>query len=142
MAQRRSVYKHILPELYVIWKGMRNRCNNSRGENFANYGGRGIRVCREWDLYGRFFWDMSPTFRLGLTLERIDNNGPYSKENCRWATREEQNSNKRNTIRLAFRGRTQSATQWARELGVKPDTIIKRIRRDGMSAEQALTTEL
>ena len=80
--------------------------------------------------------------RLGLTLERIDNNGPYSKENCRWATREEQNSNKRNTIRLAFRGRTQSATQWARELGVKPDTIIKRIRRDGMSAEQALTTEL
>ena len=123
---------------YSIWNQMKTRCFNSNHVYFNKYGGRGITVCNEWMLFENFFNDM------GLappkhTLERIDNNKGYSKENCKWATRKEQAVNRSSTKFLTFDGQTKSISDWAREIGIRIDTLHYRISR-GWNIEKALTT--
>lgn len=92
----RTHYKSKSKE-YRIWSSMRERCNNPKNKYYYNYGGRGITVCERWGKFENFFEDMG--IKQGkLSLDRIDNNKGYSKENCRWATKFEQDNNKRNTI--------------------------------------------
>lgn len=123
---------------YKVWQMMRDRCENPRSTGYENYGGRGIRFCPEWASFERFLADMGEK-PDGLSLERNDNDGPYSPDNCRWATRKEQNNNSRNNRWIEFRGERLTVSDWARRLGVDRRSLTSRIDNYGMSVEQALT---
>jgi hypothetical protein len=114
---------------FGIWKGIIERCTAPKSKYYQNYGGRGIYVCAQWRYsFKSFFADMGPRPSLGLSIERTDNNGPYSKDNCVWATRTQQGRNKRNNHLLTYQGNTKPISQWAQELGVLPVRIHNRLR--------------
>lgn len=126
---------------YASWTNMWHRCTNPNATNWAYYGGRGITVCERWKSFEAFAADMGPSYRDGLTLDRIDSDGPYSPENCRWATMEEQNVNKRSNRLVTFQGRTQTISQWASELGMNYFALRTRFDK-GWTPERALTTPI
>jgi hypothetical protein len=123
---------------YRVWAWMINRCRNPNCKEWPNYGGRGIVVCEEWKSFKNFIADMGEPGG-GLTIERKDNNGPYCKNNCVWATRREQNNNSRHNHRITHDGDAKTVTEWARSLGISHSTIINRLKR-GMSVADALST--
>jgi hypothetical protein len=125
---------------YRIWTGMWRRCTNQNSGDWPGYGGRGITVCERWRSFEVFFADMGCR-PPGTTLDRIDNNGNYEPGNCRWATKEEQNGNRRTSVILEYRGKRQSLSAWAREVGLHKSTISMRLRA-GWSVEAALTRKL
>lgn len=128
--------------LYIIWKSIRERCNTPSCTNYKNYGGRGIRVCEEWDQYLAFkMWAMTHGYKDYLTIDRIDVDGDYEPSNCRWATPKEQNNNKRNNRLLEFNGEIKTMSQWADITGISLKVIHCRLRR-GWSVERALTEPL
>lgn len=115
---------------------MRQRCNNENHVRYADYGGRGIKVCPRWENSFENFWqDMGLTYQQGLTLERKENDSGYSKKNCYWATRQEQANNKRTTVWVDTpRGRMTRA-QLARTLGVKFSMIRSWQKRGTLEAQ-------
>ena len=123
---------------YATWLAARNRCRNPNAEWYPDYGGRGIDMVPEWDDFTIFIRDMGRRPKGG-ELERIDNNGPYSPDNCRWATRKEQANNTTRSHHLTYNGITQTIAQWADELGISYTSLNNRIHR-GWSIERALTT--
>lgn len=123
---------------YGIWQQMIERCYNKSNKYYARYGGRGITVCPEWRNNVRAFVNDMGMPPKGKMLDRIDNNGPYCKENCRWITAKEQaNNTSRNRLITAF-GKTQTLQQWADETGIKAMTIKERLN-SGWSNERALS---
>ena len=125
-------------KVYRAWKAMRTRCNNPNHKDYKHYGGRGIKVCKRWDTFLNFFQDMNNPPSPKHTLDRIDNNGNYCKENCRWATRKEQALNRTTNHRLKYQGTTLTITEWAEKLKVDPSRLYKRAYRGG-SVKEILT---
>ena len=128
------------PATYGVWAGMRGRCANPNDTSYPNYGGRGITICAEWDDFAVFHaWAMTSGYRKGLTLDRIDNDGPYAPDNCRWANRKTQSRNRRGRRYLTLNGRTRMVAEWAEEIGLSTNALLMRLRI-GWSVEKALTT--
>lgn len=114
--------------LYGVWNSMKKRCNNPNNKYFCNYGGRGITVSDEWnDSFYTFYIDMNIGYKKGLNIDRIDNNKGYSKENCRWVTRKENNRNTRSNIRL-IPGDSRCISQLAEDTGIGRDLLRYRHR--------------
>lgn len=105
---------------------MLNRCSNSNDTRYSYYGGRGIKVCERWLTFENFLTDMGNPAD-DLSLDRIDSDGDYCKENCRWATRQEQAINRRSSVMLTHNGITMTATDWARSLGISAPAMYGRI---------------
>lgn len=120
------------------WTCMKSRCFNPKFPFYEDYGGRGITVCERWMVFENFFADMGPRPSLKHTLDRIDNNGHYEPDNCRWATKSEQNCNRKNAVVLEFRGERLNLEIWAKRVGIKVDTIAGRLKR-GWPVDEALT---
>lgn len=126
--------------LYKIWSGMKQRCLDKNCKAYVNYGGRGIKICENWiDSFSCFYNDMSESYKKGLEIDRIDNNGNYELSNCKWSNREEQSNNRRSNIILEFNGIKKNITQWAEFTKISRKIIFQRISR-GWSIEKALTS--
>lgn len=136
-AERRKRHGLSDHELYDTWKNMMDRCYTPTHRSYPHYGGRGIRVEKEWHDVTRFITDM-PIRPAGWTLDRIDNNGNYGPDNCRWASRETQANNTSVNHRLTYRGATRTIAQWSRIRGLLESTIRERINA-GWTVEKALS---
>jgi hypothetical protein len=122
---------------YAVWNAMIARCHRPNTRNFKDYGGRGITVCARWHDFASFIGDMGPRPPGGM-IERINNDGGYSPENCRWASRIEQASNTRRTRLLTLDGESRTLAEWSRLLGIHHSTVLARIK-GGWSEERALS---
>ena len=124
---------------HIVWKHIRQRCNNPNDKSYPDYGGRGITVCERWDDFTLFLEDMGERPTPQHTIERRDTDGDYCPENCYWAAdRFIQNNNTRKNVFLTFEGRRLTIAQWAAEKGIEKDVLYKR-RRRGWSVEDTLT---
>ena len=126
-------------QVYRVWRGMHNRCYNTNQKSYVDYGGRGIVVCQRWhgaSGYDNFIADMGERPEGGM-IERDDNNGSYSPDNCRWATRTEQANNKRNNRLIEIDGVTKTKAQWAREHNMGVAIFGLRLK-NGMPPKEAL----
>lgn len=124
---------------YRVWYHMIARCHTRTDKAYHNYGGRGITVCDAWrKSFETFLSDMGPRPGKAYSIERKDNNGPYSKENCIWTTKKEQQRNRRNNFFLTYKGETLCLTSWAERLRMHKTTISARKRR-GDTDEEALS---
>lgn len=124
--------------LYLVWRGMIDRCRNPNRDNWKHYGGRGITVCERWKVFESFVADMGIR-PAGASLERIDNSGNYEPSNCRWATHVEQCRNTRRNRMLTVDGVTKCLKDWHLITGVPQMTILQRITR-GWSVSEAVLT--
>jgi hypothetical protein len=133
-----SVNKKQSPE-YRSYLKARSRCHDPKDKQYKDYGARGIFMCDEWrNSFENFIVDMGPKPNPRLTLERIDNEGPYVGWNCKWDTQKHQANNRRSSRLITFQNKTQTQQQWAEELGLNPHTLGARIRK-GWPLERALS---
>lgn len=129
--------KEKMTPTYNSWRSMKARCYDSSAISYKNYGGRGITVCPEWiNDFARFLKDMGERPE-GTQIDRLDVNGNYTPENCRWATRKQDSRNRRTTRNLTIDGVTQTSVDWSEQLNVDLKLINNRLRR-GYSDKEAL----
>lgn len=126
---------------YWVWADMKGRCQNPNHTSFANYGGRGITLCDRWQTFANFAADMLPRPEGGM-IDRIDNDQGYTPDNCRWATRKEQNSNRRNCIYVQHGEERVTLKEYCRREGLRYRPIVKRIQDRGWPIDVALTAPL
>ena len=125
--------------LYTILRGMKARCSNQKCKDYGNYGARGIRVCKEWEDYRVFKeWALSHGYEDGLSIERIDVNGDYCPENCKWIPAIDQPLNTRVNYHVMYHGRDYVFGELIRKKGLKYSATYNRINVYGWSVEKAI----
>ena len=131
---------------YNIWRSIKDKCDNPNHNSYSRYGGRGIGYCSRWSQFKAFMADMLDSYKIHrkehdtTQIERINNDGGYCPENCKWATRKEQGRNTRKNRMLEFRDEKKPMSQWAEELGINYSTLNKRINGMNWSTKKALST--
>lgn len=126
--------------VYRVWSSAKQRCHNPTDDAYAYYGARGIVMCERWrESFEAFIEDMGPR-PPGGTIDRRDNDGPYSPENCRWVTRRDQARNRRSSRPITWRGETRLMCEWSARLGIRVGTLSQRINGMGWSVERAFST--
>ena len=131
----------IVDQEYRTWSHMLERCRYSKHPHYKHYGGRGIKVCERWKKYENFLSDMGRNPSPIHTIDRIDVNGDYCPENCRWETIFNQQSNRRNNRMISFNGDTRTVAQWERIAGLTKGSLNYRLNK-GWSIEKAITLPL
>lgn len=129
-----------IPPHTIHGKEWYSRCTNPNSKEYPNYGGRGITICERWLKFENFLADMGERSE-NASIDRIDNFQGYYPDNCRWSTRSEQQRNRRNNRLITFNGKTQCLEDWAAEIGIRSDVLIKRLKL-GWSIEETLTKPL
>ncbi len=126
-------------KLYRIWSNMKDRCNNPDCKVYSDYGGRGIKVCKEWiDDFSAFQkWALANGYKEGLTIDRKDNDKGYSPDNCRWTDRKIQGNNKRNCRYITYKGQRKTVAEWSDITGIPHDTLLYRLNH-GWETERIL----
>lgn len=128
-------------KLYQIWSGIKQRCFNKKCSGYKKYGAKGITMNNEWkNSFTNFLNDMGDRPFSNASIDRIDNTKGYSKENCRWATKEEQANNTKKNIYITFGSATKTLANWCKIFEMPHATALGRIRKEGMTPQQALTT--
>ncbi len=139
--QRRDQHGLSNTDTYKIWENMKQRCYNPKHTKYNSYGGRGVSMCDSWkNSFLQFLFDMGFRPSKKHSVERINNNGNYCKENCRWATNVEQCSNMRKNVHVTIGGVTKIVSEWARCSGVKESTLRYRVK-SGWSEAHLLDLE-
>lgn len=124
--------------MFTSWQRMISRCTNPGDDRFEYYGGRGIRVCERWLKFEDFLADMGLRPK-GMSIDRIDNDGDYCKDNCRWASVKEQCRNRRSNVVIEWRGQKKILKEWSEELGISYTVLQTRIH-GGWTIERAFTS--
>lgn len=127
--------------LYTRWSNMIQRCSNPKDPRYHVYGARGIRVCKRWLSFDNFYIDMSSSFKKGLTLDRINTDRDYSKDNCRWVTQKVQQNNRTNNRIIQYKGVRGTLQQWAELFHINQSIIWGRLYKYHWSVEKALETK-
>lgn len=132
--------------LYGVWHGIKDRCNNQNSPQYKWYGGRGIKVCEEWnnDYLAFREWAYSHGYddsaiKYQCTIDRLDTNGNYSPDNCAWRTQKQQCNNTRSNHKITYNGETHTIQEWSEITGIRKDTLRRRIVIYGWPIERALT---
>lgn len=112
--------------IYRSWFNMKTRCYNKNCKYFSHYGGRGITVCQQWMTFEGFLKDMQSTYKQGLSIDRINNDGNYEPNNCRWSDNKTQCRNRRTSRMITHNGVTKTIAEWAELSGVKSSLFRQR----------------
>lgn len=137
--KRRAKHGMYQTPVYTVWRQMKARCANPNNSRYHRYGGRGIKVCTRWQEFDNFFTDMGHVPE-GMTLDRIDVDGDYAPDNCRWASRVEQQNNMSTNRLFTYEDKAQTLAEWARELGLAYHVLKYRLNR-GWEPPELFTKE-
>lgn len=147
LSKRQTTHNMSKTPLYKAWRNMKIRCTNPNYTDYYDYGGRGISICEEWLSFENFkewalengYKDEKINGKNLLSLDRIDVNGNYEPNNCRWATNSQQANNKRNNSRFFYDGKYLTARQWSEVTGIPFTTLVSRFHNPSWTIERALT---
>lgn len=131
--------KNLTTGSYRSWRNMRGRCLNKNASDYSRYGGAGVTICKRWDIFENFYKDMGDRPE-GASLDRKDNKKGYSKSNCRWATKAEQQQNKTNCHYITYKGQTKTLKTWSEEIGLSRPCIKRRLYVMKWSVEKTFET--
>ena len=131
-------------KIYRLWEGLKRRTLNNNFKQYSDYGGRGIFLCQEWcgDFINFYNWAINNGYKEGLTIERIDNNKGYNEDNCKFATRKEQQRNRRNNVLITYMGETKCLAEWCEIKNIKFSTLRCRLFKYNWSIERALNESI